>query len=207
MFVRDPLARFTSAYLHKCFDANCSNAFCFPRFYQKPRGQDQFVPKGQPISFRHALDWIMRSNVATIDGNFKLQSNRCGIDTGGLENYFTVIGKMTKETLSSDADCIIEYANKSQYNIPTKSHKSIPRVGNTTTPPLTFWSPQGGLNVKYRQENENEILKKLFTKEAAFELMEKFRRDYDVFQLPVPECLQLESGWIHWITICANRSR
>ena len=48
--------------------------------------------------------------------------------------------------------------------------------------------------MKYRQENENDILKKPFTKEAALELMEKFRRDYDVFQLPVPEWIKSATG-------------
>ena len=52
--VRDPLARFASGYLDKCFEQDCRNSFCFSRFYQKPRGQDELVPQGQPISFVQA---------------------------------------------------------------------------------------------------------------------------------------------------------
>ena len=199
VFVRDPLSRFASAYLDKCFAKNCSSDFCFPRFYQKPRGQDQLVPKGQPISFRHALDWIMRENVTSIDGHFSLQSNRCGMEDGGLENYFTVIGKMTKDTLPSDGDCIMKFANASQHNIPAAGAPRLPREGNGTVQPPTFWSPQGGKRggietITYREEDESDVLKRLFTKEAAQELMEKFRRDYDVFQLPEPEWVELATG-------------
>ena len=48
--------------------------------------------------------------------------------------------------------------------------------------------------MQFRQENENKILKKLFMKEAALELMEKFCQDYDVFQLPLPEWKESATG-------------
>ena len=182
--VRDPLARFASVYLNKCFDLNCTSGFCLPRVHQK-------LPKGQPISFRHALDWILHADVSAIDGHYKLQSVRCGIQNGGLEKYFTIVGRITKETLSTDADCLMEYANISQYNIP--SAKSV-RERNISSQ-ATFWSKgAGAANIKYRPEKEEDVLKKLFTKEAARKLMDKFRSDYNTFQLPEPEWIEDATG-------------
>lgn len=200
VMVRDPLARFASVYLNKCFDMNCTNGFCLPRARQK-------LPKGQPISFRHALDWVLGIDVAKVDGHYKLQSERCGMKNGGLEKYFTIVGKMTKETLPSDADCLMEYANISQYNIPAGS---AGRREENTTFPLTFWTKGGGFKPKlnYRPEKEEDVLMKLYTKEAARDLMKKFSQDYDTFQLPEPKWIESATGeWMDSLNHHSCRSK
>lgn len=175
--------------MDKCFDRNCTSDFCIPRFFYKPNGED-LPPQGQPLSFRTALDYILqeKTNVAGIDSHWALQSNKCGLNSGSLEKYFTIIGRMTKETLSNDGNCIMDAANISQYNIPA----SVKQENNMT--PATFWSPGGGVSITYRREKEEDVLKKLFTKEAALELMEKYRQDYEIFQLPVPEWIESATG-------------
>jgi hypothetical protein len=89
IMARDPLARFASAFLGKCFSNKCRNRGCIPRRNHQ---------KGSPISFRQAVEYILMPhvNVSYIDVHWKLQSERCGISNGSLGKYITIIGKMTK---------------------------------------------------------------------------------------------------------------
>lgn len=185
VMVRDPLARFASVFLNKCFDQNCTNRFCLPRTALPPRGQSELIPKGQPISFRHALDWILNdsTNILQIDGHWSLQSNRCGMSNGSLEKYFTIVGKMTKATLQQDAARIMETAGIDRYNIAT-------RGSNGTK----FWNDGGVKYKQYREESEEDVLRKLFTPETARQLMKKFQQDYDTFQLPEPDWIDQATG-------------
>jgi hypothetical protein len=114
IMVRDPLARSASAFLDKCFGSNCTDEICHAR---RPSERGKIIP------FRQALDWILSPNidVANIDRHWKLQSERCGISDGGLDKYFTIVGKMTEETLAKDADCIMKHAGIERFNIPPNS--------------------------------------------------------------------------------------
>lgn len=178
VMIRDPLARFASAYLEKCFAWKCSNGFCLAR----PASQ-----KGQPISFRTALNWILSDhvNVSQIDGHWALQSTRCGIANGGLEHYYSIVGKMTKTSLQHDGACIMEMAGIERFNVNEKGE--------------SFWKT-GGLHYQEHHQqlgDEETLLKKLYTPEAARQFMNKFRQDYDTFQLPEPPWVQEATGeWI-----------
>lgn len=109
VMVRDPLARFASVYLNKCFDLNCCSWYWLPIVERK-------LPKETPISFRQALDWIL-SDSFDITNFGSLQSEQRGMKNGGFDRYFTIVGKMNKETLTRDAACIMERAGLSRYNV------------------------------------------------------------------------------------------
>lgn len=82
VMVRDPLARFASAFFSKCFSFNCNDRLCYPRTYYG-------LPRGQPISFRTALDWILDNSTdvteegeydsSRIDGHYTLQAAHCDL--------------------------------------------------------------------------------------------------------------------------------
>ena len=143
-----------------------------------------------PISFRHALEWMLQDSVSvkTVDSHWSLQSERCGMPNGGLENYFSIVGKMTKPTLQQDASCIMKQAGIAKYNIAVST-------SGANESDTTFWKSGG---VKYRDyrhdETEEDVLRKLFTPETARRLMDKFRQDYDFFQLPEPDWIDQATG-------------
>lgn len=179
VMVRDPLARFASVYLNKCFDIDCGSPFCLARTSLQ-------LPIGQPISFRQVLEWVLSNatNVKNIDGHWSLQSERCGIVNGGLDNYYSHVVLLTKETLNQDASCLMEQAGIQRYN--------INGIGNDT-----FWDSGGVKYKKYRKESEDEVLRKLFTPELARQFMTKFQQDYDTFQLPEPDWVKDATGeWL-----------
>lgn len=46
----------------------------------------------------------------------------------------------------------------------------------------------------YSNEDEEAVLKKLYTKEAALRLVEEFRPDYELFHLPRPSWIESATG-------------
>jgi hypothetical protein len=124
-------------------------------------------------------------NVSDIDVHWKLQSERCGISNGSLGKYFTKIGNMTKESLVQDAECIMKQAGIHRYKLPASP---------TNDTSVSFWKGGGTPEIRYRQETEEEVLRKLFTPTTARLVMKKYQQDYDMLQLPEPE-------WISQATV------
>jgi len=61
----------------------------------------------------------------------------------------------------------------------------------------TFFGNQveSSIETDYRQETkEDMVLRKIFTPETARRLMDKFRQDYDFFQLPEPDWIDQATG-------------
>lgn len=123
-------------------------------------------------------------NVSDIDVHWKLQSERCGISNGSLGKYFTIIGKMT-ESLAQHAECIMKQAGIHRFNLPASP---------TNDTSVSFWKGGGTPEIRYRQETEEEVLRKLFTPTTARLVMKKYQQDYDMLQLPEPE-------WISQATV------
>jgi hypothetical protein len=59
---------------------------------------------------------------------------------------------------------------------------------------VSFWKGGGTPEIRYRQETEEEVLRKLFTPTTARLVMKKYQQDYDMLQLPEPE-------WISQATV------
>lgn len=176
--VRDPLARFASAYLNKCFTNNCTNQLCLPRTQHPQRSSTITFQKGEPIPFRQALLWMLRSDPANVDGHWKLQSEHCDLKNRIQE--YTIVGLMTKETLYQDATCIMRQAGLDRFNV----------RDNVDEP---FWAQKAAVN-KQREESEIDVLKKLFMPDAARELMTKLHQDYETFHLPEPTWIDQATG-------------
>ena len=183
VMLRDPLARFASAYLDKCFEYNCGAMQCSG--IRKHAGKKQ----GERVTFHEAIKWILDQDPARINGHWKLQSEHCNLRTH--INDYTIIGRMEKETHSSDAACIMEKAGIDQFN---KERKSA------TEP---FWkdfhtmTQQRGPSVHKESSEVNsevDVLKKLYTPALARALMEKMKQDYDILKLPEPSWIEDATG-------------
>lgn len=183
--LRDPLARFASAYLDKCFEYNCGAGHCSG--IRQHAGKE----KGKQVTFHEAIKWILDQNPARINGHWKLQSEHCNLRTH--INDYTIIGRMEKEDHSLDAACIMEKAGIDQFD----------RESRTSTEP--FWNDvqkmtqQRGPSVhkEYEDISEVDVLKKLYTPTLARAFMEKMKQDYDILKLPEPSWIENATGeWL-----------
>lgn len=183
VMVRDPIERFLSAFLDKCFDRNCGNAYCFPRRYFN-------VTRGEPISLQDAVKWFLEKNPAKLDGHWKLQSEHCELKDR-IDEY-NVIGLLTKDTLARDAACIMERAHLEKFN------RHGPRVHLAGQ---RYWQPRPDHS---GNAEDIELLKKFFTREAVEQLMEHLRQDYDVFNFAAPSWIDEATGdWFDRINMNA----
>merc|ERR1719443_2222031 len=95
--VRDPLERFASAFLDKCFGYGCANAWCHARDPEL---------SGMPIAFSSAVDWMLGSDPKVLDRHWRLQSRHCDLHRRVRE--YTVVGLMQKQSLHRDAMCLMD---------------------------------------------------------------------------------------------------
>eukprot|EP00450_Noctiluca_scintillans_P038512 CAMPEP_0194480528 /NCGR_PEP_ID=MMETSP0253-20130528/3294_1 /TAXON_ID=2966 /ORGANISM="Noctiluca scintillans" /LENGTH=319 /DNA_ID=CAMNT_0039319921 /DNA_START=287 /DNA_END=1243 /DNA_ORIENTATION=- len=167
VMVRDPLARFASGFLNKCFGGNCKNRLCHA---QKQRGT--------PISFATAVKWMLARNPwnAGNDKHWTLQAAHC--DLKDQLGEYTIVGLMTKTSLHDDARCILELANI--------SHANQDKHGN----PIFASGRQSSTA-------EEDMLKRMFTRKAARALMSHLRVDYDHFHLPEPAWISEATGELY----------
>lgn len=168
VFVRDPLERFLSAFLDKCFEKGCSNPHCLPRNPSEA---------GSPVSFRRAVEWLQRQSPATVDGHFKPQARHCELYQRLPE--YNVVVLMRPETLDKDAACVLEMANLTRLDIRGFSghHEQHPQQG--------------------RLELTSDLLRKFYTPMAARKVMQFFREDYDLFGLPQPAWITEADGSLY----------
>ena len=157
VFVREPLSRFVSAFLDKCFGNECTDEHCYAR------PQDML---GKPISFSRIWRWMLRNEPASLNGHWTLQSEHCQLRTRIKE--YNWIGLMTKETFAHDSRCILERAGLEGFDT----------TGDGSGTPLFTPSPQGA------NKAEEDVLKKLFTPEAARSLIAHLHADYETFNFP-----------------------
>jgi len=167
VMIRDPLARFASGFLDKCFSKGCSNDFCFMRPDKN---------SGNPISFKHAVKWMLEQDPRSLDGHFSLQSSHCELYRRVHE--YTIVGLMNKSTLAADSHCILDRAGLAR----------LDTLGDGTN--LPYWHPSSAT-----AWNEEAVLKRLFTKNAAKKLIKHFQRDYEIFNLnPEPAWVEEATG-------------
>jgi len=171
VMVRDPLARFASVFLDKCFSRGCTNPYCLPRGKQR---------KGLPISFQLAVRWFLSADPRKLDGHWRLQSEHCELKDRVHE--YTVVGFMDKDTFARDAACILKRAGLSRFNDDGEGRPF-------------FLEGQEGVHQQVQGHDEEEdVLKKLYTKEAAWSIMSHMRQDYEVFHMKEPRWIQEATG-------------
>jgi len=156
--------------------SKCTNQHC--EMIRKHAGKK----KGQKVTFREAINWILDQDVSNINTHWRLQSEHCNL-RNHIKDY-TIIGRMEKETLSIDASCIMDKAGISMFN----------RVNDSSTEP--FWRDKNDM-VSKKHLCEVDVLKKLFTPKMARILVEKMQQDYDTFKLPEPSWIKDAAGeWL-----------
>lgn len=173
VFVRDPLERFLSAFLDKCLSGPCSGLadYCFMR---KPE------QKGGGIPFSQAVQWILLQNTSHIDGHWSLQSHHCELHSR-LHEY-TILGIMGKRTLAKNAACLLERAGLSYLNVKSSAPHSP-----------AFWQVPEDAGYS-SAEQTTEYLKSFYSKEAAQNVYNAFKEDYELFKLPRPDWIDHANG-------------
>jgi len=96
VMIREPLARFASAFLDKCLRENCTSDICIWR------------TTNVAISFKMAVEGMLAADPRNINAHWALQSQRCGLDKN-LHAYNMVVLE-TKDTMSRDASCILDHS-------------------------------------------------------------------------------------------------
>jgi len=184
VFLRDPMARFVSAFLGKCIASPHENNHkkCF----------DPSAASRGHVFMRDAVEWATGRDMSAVENpHWRLQIQHCG-----LRDHFdayTHIGFITKDTYNSDAKCLVHTANIDQYNI----HKGKPVFGR-------------GVKTKHHakstesNDKEMEYLKSLFTKEAANRLYTSLASDYEFFNFSKPTWIDKATGQYYNTTVPMN---
>jgi len=125
-------------------------------------------------SIRKIVTWALNSELDPYHQNehWVMQSHFC--DLKERINEYTFIGFMTKETLSRDARCMLEEAGFANFG-------------------TVFADDAAPINEAVGTK-EDHILMKLFTKDAATKLIEKYADDYNTFGLPRPDWVESATG-------------
>lgn len=174
VFVRDPLERFLSAYLNKCFQRNCTSNYCLMRNTTK---------LGVPVLFHRAVDWLSEVNMSKQDAHFKLQSQHCELYRRVHE--YTHIGLYEHDTFAHDSRCLLKKAGLKRLD--TRGTESNERFWNVG-------APEGASNAHEQFSPTNEYLKRFYTPEAAKQAYEIFKADYEIFNIPKPNWMEDATG-------------
>lgn len=175
VFIRDPLARFLSVFLDKCFIDGCQNQFCAARPSWK---------QGKTISFSKALEWLIAQDVSLLDPHYAPQAFKCELQSRLDE--FNFIGVVNKDTLANDAACLMDLAGLSSYNVNMTSNEPFWSTPKKNAPNGHVFS--GSAN------SEEEMLKHFYTKESASRLWKFMQADVDLFSLEIPSWVEHATG-------------
>lgn len=151
VFVRDPLARFASAFMDKCITPSSRRANC-------PALKDGIV-------FRDAVKWALKENLAMTNPHWKPQAYHCELYKRVHE--YNVIALMDKDSYADHAKCLLAQAGLERFN---SLRQGVPAFDPHSVP------ANRGIGLQ-----EADVLKKLFTQDAARALIQRLQIDYDTF--------------------------
>mmetsp|Transcript_43695 Transcript_43695/g.76631 ORF Transcript_43695/g.76631 Transcript_43695/m.76631 type:complete len:369 (+) Transcript_43695:95-1201(+) len=170
VFVRDPLERFLSAFLDKCFSIGCKNIYCGMRSQEQTKA-------GQQITFSQAVSWLLKKDLSELDGHYKPQAKHCELERRVKE--YNVIGHMESSNLASTASCLLEHAGLERLNVISSKAGSEP-----------FWQQKEG-------EQTVDYLMKFYTPKSAKAVYDAFAIDYQTFDLPRPAWMDHATGELY----------
>jgi len=178
VFVREPVSRFTSAFLNKCVTAM---KWC--PILENVQDSDE------PVTMRRAVDWMVSVDKRSVDAHWMPQSYFCELQRRVSE--YTMVGAYSEENYGNDASCLMDMANLSYYNSKGPEYDNAPYwddvAGDGASPPNDYHSSTDA--------EEHAVLQKLFTKDGAEKLIEALGDDYDTFHFPrQPEWLSGATG-------------
>eukprot|EP00450_Noctiluca_scintillans_P009938 CAMPEP_0194492550 /NCGR_PEP_ID=MMETSP0253-20130528/11063_1 /TAXON_ID=2966 /ORGANISM="Noctiluca scintillans" /LENGTH=317 /DNA_ID=CAMNT_0039333427 /DNA_START=44 /DNA_END=994 /DNA_ORIENTATION=- len=171
VFLRDPFARFVSAFVNKCLKLG-HEGHCF----------DADAPSRGPVFMRDAVEWASAHDLnAGVNVHWLLQNQHCG-----LRQHFdayTHVGLIQKNTYASDAMCLLEDANIERYN--------------ECDDQLVFGNKGRKENSSEKTNSDSKevaFLKSMFTQEAANRLYTSLSPDYEFFNFPKPAWIDTATG-------------
>lgn len=183
LFVRDPLARFASTFLNKCAAENIS---C---------GINTMKWAVTAALEAHRLGRYLNhdnNNDNRSDFHWRPQSSFCDINNSVEE--FTFIGLYKPETFGQDSACLMEVAGLQEYNT----------MGDLNNTPFwgreqKFTGDRVPINLLHSDntKSENELMQKLYTPQAALDIMQVYKIDYATFNLPEPAWIEGATGELY----------
>jgi len=179
VFVREPLSRFASAVLDKCLSEEPSTTM-YPML--------EAVTPDKPFTMRTAVEWMLKAELTTLDAHWMPQSFFCELRERVGE--YTTVGYYSQETFGQDSACVMEMAGLSEFD--TKGLGSGEPFW--TSSDTSSGKAPNGFHVN-NTIAENSLLQKLFSPDAARDLIWKLIDDYVSFHLPVePDWLAGATG-------------
>jgi len=199
VFVREPLSRFASAFLDKCV-RSWDKKHCQAWWKFQPKNRTMQVgntSRPWKIVFRQAIEWAMEVDLRSYksDTHFQLQSYHCELHR--RVRSFTVVGLYGKGSYAKDAACLLESAGLSRFNMyGARENATDEERRQMFLPIFNPWKRnratfRGGTKT---DSEEEMILKKLFTPQAARALARQLRPDYETFGFPK------EPAWVDYAT-------
>jgi len=165
VFVRDPLHRFLSAFLNKCFHPAEEEQAPTSSGMESMQNCPMYKPG---VVFKDAVEWALQNDMEDVNPHWKLQAYHCH-----LHKYigsYNVIGVISK-SLSADAKCLFERAGLAGYN-----HEFIvDEAGNAQRDESFHSSSKGG-------QSGDELLKLFFPPDVARQLIQHFAIEYNTFK-------------------------
>lgn len=178
VFVRDPLHRFLSAFLNKCYNPTPDEA-------QGQSGMEsmQNCPMyKQGIVFKDAVEWALKSDMRDVNAHWKLQAYHCLLHKY-IQSY-NVIGVVSHD-LSADAKCLFEKAGLDGYN-----HEFVvDDDGRAKKRDDDFRS------ATKNGQTDDDLLKIFFPPDVARKLIQHFAIEYSTFHFDTnPAWLEEATG-------------
>lgn len=169
VFVRDPMARFVSAFFNKC--ASASRGFDL--------AYNCIIPEEVPTvtrKFRDAVENALKLDWDTVNPHWGPQVKHCELETR-IQSY-NMISLIQKETFVEDMNCVLAKAGLERFAKPEHVQ------------PWATTMKKGD-----SQLNSTMVLQKLFPPEVARQLINHMHLDYDVLGFPTePEWLAGATG-------------
>lgn len=168
VFVRDPLHRFLSAFLNKCYnptDDEAQGQAGMSSMQNCPMYKDGIV-------FKDAVEWALASDMKDVNPHWKLQAYHCLLHKY-IQSY-NVIGVVSHD-LSADATCLFEKAGLDGYN-----HEFVLDDAGRA-------KQERPENEKFRSSTKNgksgdDLLKLFFPPDVARKLIQHFAIEYSTFR-------------------------
>lgn len=179
VFVREPLERFASAFLDKCHPGY--NAQCVPKL--------ELTKRVKHVSFEAVVGWALQRNLSSrnLDGHWLLQARHCELHARVRD--FTVVGLMQKDSFGVDSSCLLERAGLQRFN---RGRDDKPLFAKAQKLGSGWGAPNGFVahGTQWGTSEEEAVLQKLYTQEAARAMIHHMQEDYQTFGFPA------EPAWV-----------
>lgn len=192
VMVREPLARFASAFFDKCNKTATDEGVEKEECPMKKPGE----PGWSYLSVKDAVTWMLEHDPRTQEFHWMLQSEYCELRK--RVHQFSVVMLYSKKRTGGDASCLLEAAGLQRFNSMGPAYNNTP-----------FWTTQARecmdmptLNrepsaASCTADDEEDILKLIFPPDVARRLMAHLQQDYDTFNIPEPSWIKDATGILY----------